>query len=998
MQSCLYIIILIFLFSNSGVISQSFLYKNYTQNQGLPSNETYKVLKDTKGYIWIASDRGISKFNGKYFHNYTTKDGLPDNSTIGLYEDQKDRIWAWTLLGEFSYYYKGKFVQLTKINNEIKNILQGGVISCISIDKEDVIHIGNYNTNYDLKIIINSKTNKFLLVKQKTKNSGFYIDEFNGINKNEIVLKYNNRSGINDNFKVKRFELPVFIDQKLKFFHFFGDISYPNARCVKLPNGNIVLAVQNIIWLIKPNNEISELKKYNGVIINLQVDKFGDLWVSPYKEGVIRYKNAIVNQRHENVFLPGISVSSIDLDLENGHWFSTLEKGVIYLQNTNIKHLNSKNGLKCQNITTLKIGGDNTLLAGSSDGYLSVIKKNNIQNFELPKQNQNYPINDMLVNCSSIFLCSNGFYTYNVNSKTFNIKSDLATYSITKNNTKIVLGGYEKLIQINGNKLKINKCDFKVKSICLKDSSTLFLGGIKGLWTFKNDRFFNLGKRNSLLSNRINDLIYYNKLLFIATESKGLLIYYNNKVVQIDKQNGLLSNLCKSIYIKNNHVWIATNKGVSEIIYNSLNKLSSYIIRNYTVKNGLINNDVNDVMIYNNRLTIATSKGISFIKVKPLLKAIYSPPIYITKLKINDKQSELKDTLNLRYSENNLTFSFNGLIYNQLKDISYRYRLVGLSNVWHYTNYNSIDFTTLPFGEYRIEIQVRNNDGIWGNNTAKIQIYINPPFWHTWWFRIVAGLSLFFCTYFIVKFRINQIKNREAEKTELYKQAAIMEKEKSQLYEKAVEMEMKFLGGQMNPHFTFNAMNSIQHYMLNNEPIKAQQYLSKYSKLIRLVLENNMHKFVPLHDELDLMELYMEIESMRFSKKFEYDIQLDEELDGGKFEIPPMILQPYIENAIWHGLIHKEDGVGKILISTEKHFNKVLCTIQDNGIGREKAKKFKPVEKEHNSVGLLITQQRLQKLHGESMELKAVISDVLNDSCDVIGTKVEVYLPLIEKK
>ena len=990
---CFYITVI--LLTNLKAFTQSFLHVNYSQNRGLPSNETYKVLKDSKGYIWVASDRGISKFNGKIFQNFTTANGLPENSTIGLYEDYTGKIWAWTLLGEFSYYSNGKFIQLTNINKEIKKILNGGVISCISMDKENVIHIGNYNTNYDLKIRVNLKTNKHILLKQKTKNSGFYIDEFKFDKKKEIVLKYNNRSGINFSFKINNLELPVYRNGKLERIHFFGEISYPNARCVLLRNGNIILAIQNALWLLKPNLEIKKLKKYNGVIINIQVDKFGDLWVSPYKEGIFRYKNAIVNHVHEKLFLPRLSVSSIDLDFENGHWFSTLEKGVFYLQNINIKLLNSNNGLKNQNINKLKIGANNTLLAGTSDGFLNVINNKFIQNFELPKINQNYPINDILVENSSVILCANGLFIFNLRTKNINIKSELATYSITKNTSKLLLGGYEKVIQIKKDKLTYDPCDFKVKSICWKDSSSLYIGGVKGLWIFKKHKLIKLGKQNNLLSNRINDLKYNKKLLFIATENKGLLIYNGNKITQVDQEKGLLSNLCKSLFVKNNHVFIATNKGVCEVVFNDINNLSKFEIRNYTIKNGLLSNEANDLLIYKNKLTVATTKGISFIHLKPFINTVYSPPIYITQLKINDKRIEIKDTLHLKYYENNLTFKFNGLVFNRFKDISYRYRLIGLSKNWRYTKYNSVDFTTLPFGHYKMEVQVQNNDSIWGGNTAIVQIYIDPPFWHTWWFRILTGFCIFLSVYLFVKYRINQVKKRAAKKTELYKQAVLMEKEKSQLYEKAVEMEMKFLGGQMNPHFTFNAMNSIQYYMLNNEPLKAQQYLSKYSKLIRLVLENNMHKFVKVQHEVDLMELYMEIESMRFTKKFEYEIKLDEELKNDDYKIPPMIMQPYIENAIWHGIAHKEDGIGKILISIQLRGENTFCIIQDNGIGRVKSKQFKRVEKEHNSVGLLITQQRLKQLHAESdIKTNTKISDILNESGEVIGTKVELILPI----
>ena len=178
--------------------------------------------------------------------------------------------------------------------------------------------------------------------------------------------------------------------------------------------------------------------------------------------------------------------------------------------------------------------------------------------------------------------------------------------------------------------------------------------------------------------------------------------------------------------------------------------------------------------------------------------------------------------------------------------------------------------------------------------------------------------------------------------------------------------------------------------------MKAQNYLSKYSKLIRLVLENNMQKFVLLEDELYLMKLYLEIESMRFDKNFDYKIEISDSLNRKEVMIPPMILQPYIENAIWHGIFHEEIKEAKLSIKFEKFNEFILCIIKDNGIGREKSKKFKNDDNKHKSFGLLITQKRLKYLHEDSdLNINVKISDILDDCNNVIGTKVEVLIPLI---
>lgn len=207
-------------------------------------------------------------------------------------------------------------------------------------------------------------------------------------------------------------------------------------------------------------------------------------------------------------------------------------------------------------------------------------------------------------------------------------------------------------------------------------------------------------------------------------------------------------------------------------------------------------------------------------------------------------------------------------------------------------------------------------------------------------------------------------------------------------------LENRFLSSQMNPHFTFNAMNSILHFMLENESEKAQNYLTKYSRLIRKVLENNMNKHVSIKDEVDMLKLYLDMEKTRLTMKFEYEIILSPEINENKYFIPSMLIQPFIENAIWHGISHKEDGIGMILLFFSVEDACIKCVIEDNGIGREKSKEFKLNPKEHQSFGISITQQRLEHLKNkEDLNIKPAVFDLKDENNKPLGTRVEVYIP-----
>ena len=303
----------------------------------------------------------------------------------------------------------------------------------------------------------------------------------------------------------------------------------------------------------------------------------------------------------------------------------------------------------------------------------------------------------------------------------------------------------------------------------------------------------------------------------------------------------------------------------------------------------------------------------------------------------------------------------------------------------------------MPYGAYRFEVLAKNSNGYWSKNTAHVSFIIATPFWYTWWFQLVVVSIVIAFVFLFIRYRIQLVEKRAQEKMRQYKKIAADEKEKLELYQKASDMEMRFLSSQMNPHFTFNAMNSIQKFILNKEPLAAQRYLAQYSKLIRRVLENNMKKFVALEQEIEMLELYLEIESTRFEKKFDFEIVFSVEFEDKEYEIPPMIIQPYVENAIWHGLANKENDIGKITLKFSLENECIKCVIEDNGIGREKAGKLK-IKKEHTSVGMLITSQRLLQLHSnDNLGVKNTIFDVIDSEGFVKGTKVEVYLPIYKE-
>ena len=220
-------------------------------------------------------------------------------------------------------------------------------------------------------------------------------------------------------------------------------------------------------------------------------------------------------------------------------------------------------------------------------------------------------------------------------------------------------------------------------------------------------------------------------------------------------------------------------------------------------------------------------------------------------------------------------------------------------------------------------------------------------------------------------------------------------KQKSKFEMKAIQMELKALRAQINPHFTFNIMTSIQHYILDNQPDAAQKYLGKFARLVRSVLDNSETPLVTIEEDLKALDLYVELDTLRFENNFDYKKIIDEEIDVGFDRIPAMLLQPHVENAIWHGLQHKE-GKGKITVELKRQEDMLLCSIEDNGVGRKKAQELQSANKtKHKSMGMFISRERLRIINSKSKSnLNVNVHDLEDANGNALGTRVELFAPI----
>lgn len=362
------------------------------------------------------------------------------------------------------------------------------------------------------------------------------------------------------------------------------------------------------------------------------------------------------------------------------------------------------------------------------------------------------------------------------------------------------------------------------------------------------------------------------------------------------------------------------------------------------------------------------------------------PAPYISELRLLNKPASLQgneEPLRLRYRQNFITFHFSARAFTMPQAVRFRYRLKNFDDWVEGSASRMANYTNIPPGNYVFELQAANNEGMWNSDILRVPVKIARPWYLTWWFRIGVVLLVAALIYWLYRYRVDQVRRKE--------------QLRSQYEKKLANVEMTALLSQMNPHFLFNSLNSIDSYIIKNESGKASEYLNNFARLMRLILQNSRSNYISLKDELEALDLYLQMEALRFRDKFAYTIQADDELDTASIVIPPMLIQPYVENAIWHGLMHKHDGSpGQVSIRISRRGNNLVCVVEDNGIGRAKAASLKAQRPGNpkRSMGMQITADRIEminKLYNTKTSVQVI--DLRDENGGGTGTRVELVIP-----
>jgi len=501
---------------------------------------------------------------------------------------------------------------------------------------------------------------------------------------------------------------------------------------------------------------------------------------------------------------------------------------------------------------------------------------------------------------------------------------------------------------------------------------------------------YRFGDSSGISSNYVNTIVNDKKGdLWLGTLAGGLCCYEvsKGKFTTYTEKDGLLDNNINSIVEDNEgNLWLGTGKGISRWSP-ARRQFSNFDFTNSPRSD----RTVTFLCKAKNGMLFFKSGDNGLMEMDPALLRPnnYIPPVVITTFKLFNKRVPVHSsdgengglpTFELAHNQNFFSFEFSALNYTDAGKNQYAYKLEGVDKNWVYSiNSRWAEYTDVSPGTYIFRVRGSNNEGLWNNEGAAMKLIVRPPWWRTWWAWSLYILSIGVILWIIERRRRGWLI------------------EKIQQRNFARELEMQVLRAQMNPHFIFNSLTSINKFVLKNETDAASNYLTKFSRLIRMVLTNSKKSLISLSDELEMLRLYLEMEKLRFKEAFIYCLDMDGTIDAESIFIPPLLFQPFVENAIWHGLMHKE-GQGRIDIGLRMDNGILVCTIRDNGVGRSfaKASTSKSAQKQ-KSMGIDITRQRLTLIDGR-MEDEAdnlYIEDLYLDGIPA-GTQVTLKIRIAE--
>ena len=998
----------------------SYKFRNFSMEDGLSMSTVIDIAQTKDGFMWFATPDKLNRFDGYTFTSFKHEPSNP-------------------------YSISGNYVNalLALENGNLMVALQNGMLDIYNPDSKHFTHIKSIKpsqSNIEIRDLVDLGEDRIAIITmgegiclyhlktQKSKwfttaNSSIVSDYVQSIAVlNDSVLIYaSDQGGGFFNFKTERFETKRFLEeysisslaivqnkvyvatQNAGLFSlslstlqatslaslFSEDFLYLNMLFADREGKLWIGSTFDGLAMLQNNKQVKVFKKQsddrysliNNTIYSAFQDQGGNLWFGtisgisamvPLYQQFLHYRNLPSNLASLN----NNQIYFIYQDKSLRIWIATLEGGLNLFNPekgtfTSFHRENSK-GLQSNSIRSVFEDTNQQLWIGTGDKGLYRFYPQKKEFVAVPWNINKYfqtPIRSMYQTPDGIIWVGlqNGLKAFDPKTNQMVLEKELENIALL--NSTI----YEIKKGSSPNTLWIATAENGVLEFDLKKVQI-------------NRHFYaKENSKNSLSNNYAMCMYQYNKdTMLVGTFGGGLNIVnlQSGKISVLTENEGLPNDAVYGILRDNmGKVWVSTNKGLARICLDcETTKISKFDfieqVQSLEFNEGAFMKDAFG------QLYFGGINGLNVI-IPPLVKLNEkAPKIYLTQVSLFDKALKFSknEEIKLKHNQNFLGFEFVGLDFTNPHKISYAYKMEGVDEDWvDGGNRKFVQYAALRSGNYTFKVKAVNEEGIESEEIASVSFYILPPFWLRWWFIGGVALLILAIALLIYKSRTNKLRK--------------------EFQFKLSELELKALRSQMNPHFIFNSINSIQYYILNKNPQIAYTYLAKFSNLMRRILQNSRINYISLEEELESLNLYMELENIRMEGELKYSVEVDPGLSSKNTFIPSMILQPYVENAILHGLLSKQ-GDKEIQIRVKKEITHLYCEIEDNGIGREKAIELNNQRtKKHESTAMKATKERLEILnHNSDSKLSIHIIDKKDSKGNALGTKVQVFIPIIKQE
>lgn len=989
-----YLSCILFLLTWIDLQAQQYSFVNYSLEHGLAQSQVQTIYQDNKGYLWLGTYGGLTRYDGKTFVNYSKEEGLLDNRVNCIVESKDKEIYVGTLGGI------NKFTGRSFTTIALKSELSKNQVTSMTVDKQ-----GNLWLCTD----------------------GAGVCRYNG----STFTYYNEKDGlVND---------------------------YVRSACTD-KNGNVWFGTRNGICFYdgkgfkKLDAEIAQPSNVSQIIN----DKNRDLWFCTYGEGVFRYDHKTFTNYTEKEGLILDWIRSATQDEAGNFWFAS-KSGVSKFDGKSFLNFDERNGLQYPNINTVTQDNEGKVWFGSDgkgvfkftgETFVGFTKHDGLSSDIIMSVTEDSRKN--------LWFCTYG----NGVSKLDPVKNTFTNYTTehglnnnivwtsvadSKNNTwfgtsggvcrfdgtrfialadslpaKTVYSIYpdKKGNMWFGTTAGVSLYDGKtykhfisgeqnigknIRSILEDGHNNMWFASSNGLFKYDGKTFSNYTTENGLSDNNVITILQDGRQSLWIGTSNGITHYDGKVFSRLSIDSKYSSNNVNFMLLDSlNRLWIGTNNGIYELDTEDYYEKKKTTFRHYTNFEGLRSLECNQNAVYRDHkgnLWFGTSDGVlkySAVQEKNT-NEIREPLIHITGVRLflqptdwskfseaEDPATGLPRKLSLDHKKKYITFDYIGISLSNPSSVRYKFMLAGFDQDWSPpTDATFATYSNLPPGNYTFKVISCNKNNVWNQVPATFTFEIRPPFWLTWWFFALCFALAASLVWLLYYWRVSAIRRKHA--TQQLESKA-----------KLVVLEHQTLNASMNRHFVFNALNSIQYYITKEDKTSANKYLSSFAKLIRKNLDSSLSNFVPLSEEIERIKLYLELEHMRLENKFDYQIHIEGDIDIDSIEIPPMMLQPFIENSIWHGILPMQRP-GTVTITVKELDNEIMFRIEDNGIGvaASMARKQRGGQP-HISRGMEITKGRIRLLRSITNADLAVKGpyDVKNEQNETTGARVEILLPI----